>query len=125
MFSDVGGMQYFCSPMNLPCSGEHLYEISQSIEYWNKIIPFLGLDQHDYMAITSNAFQRFVPSLHDQLDIKSPSNQSYVEEMLRMWCVKYGSKATYNELSISFRECGRQDLVDLIRKMVTPQKNGE
>lgn len=109
--------------MNQPCSGEHLYEISQSIEYWNKIIPFLGLDQHDYMAITSNAFQRFVPSL--QFIIKNPPNQSYVEEMLRMWCVKYGSSATYNKLSISFRECGRQDLVDLIKKLVTSQKTGE
>ena len=99
--------------MNQPCSGEHLYEISQCIKHWDRIIPFLWLD-HDAMDIFSNAFQRFVPS-----------NQSCVEEMLRLWCLKYGFKATYNELSTAFRECGRQDLVDLIRKMVTPQRNGE
>ena len=120
MCSDAGGMQDI---LDQPCSGEHLYEISHNIEHWDRIVPYLRLDQHAKMTIIDNACQRLNPSLRSHT--KMPSNQSCVEEMLRMWCLKYGSKATYNELSILFRECGRLDLVDLIRKMVTPQKDGE
>lgn len=122
VFSDAGGMQDLLSPMNQPCSGEHLYEISQSIVHWDKIIPYLWLNHNAKMDIFSNACQR---SSLQYDSMKIPSIQSYVEEMLRMWCLKYGSKANYNKLSISFRECGRHDLVDLIRKLVTSQKNGE
>ena len=86
------------------CSNDHLICISELIAQWRGIAPFLGLTPADEHNIIGDA----------PLEI-----QRQRIGMLYKWSEKEGDNATYRKLAERFKQCGRQDIVDKINKLVT------
>ena len=97
-----------CPPAKFkqPCSEEHLRVIAQKIAIWQGIAPYLALTEVDDANIESH----------------HPSLQSLA--MLRKWKQKLGKKATYKKLADAFRQCERQDLVEMISELLRKEDSG-
>ena len=89
---------------NQPCSEKHLLAISEKIPQWQTVAPYLGLTETEEANIVG-AIPRPI--------------QTQRLEMLRIWKQKLGEKATYSELAKVFKSCHRQDLVDMISRLIS------
>ena len=92
------------------CSNEHLHQISQSIAEWREVAPDLGLTATDEVDITG-----YAPS-------SVPVQRT---KMMRTWSQRKGEKATYRNLKETFTNCGRQDLVAVIKEFVSQRASSE
>ena len=94
------------------CSQQHLAQISTHINDWQAIAPFLGLSGADEMEILGSA-PHSVPAQR--------------MAMLRKWNQKLGTKATYKQLYQVFEQCGRADLMDIVKGLLggNSSKEGE
>ena len=86
------------------CSTNHLIHISELIAQWRDIAPSLGLTPTDEQDIIGDA---------------PFSIQRQRTGMLYKWSEKEGDNATYRKLAEIFKQCGRQDIVDKIKRLVT------
>ena len=92
------------------CSQQHLARISTHIDDWRAISPFLWLSDADEMAILGSA-PHSVPAQRIA--------------MLRKWNQKLGTKATYKQLYQVFEQCGRADLMDVLKGMLSENSSEE
>ena len=88
---------------NLPCSDNHLVQLSELIADWREMAPYLGLTRTDEEDIFT-CYPRSAPRQRI--------------EMLRKWSQKNGPHATYNKLALVFQNCGRKDLFSKINELV-------
>ena len=86
------------------CSDNHLRKISEQIAEWRAIAHYL-----DLTAVEEQEIIGYPP-------IPIPRQRT---EMLNKWKQKNGKGATYRKLAEIFRECKRQDIVDMIEELVT------
>ena len=100
--------------LDQPCLDSDLIEISQLINDWREIAPFLGLTETDEQNI---------------LEYAPNSVPGQRITMLRTWRQRHGPAATYGRLADSFRQYGRQDLVErlsvLVNRKETSSSTGE
>ena len=68
--------------LELPCTDDHLLELSQSLSEWSAVSPFLGLKKTEEEEIQSH---------------RNVRRQRI--EVLRKWQEKYGARATYRCVS--------------------------
>ena len=93
-----------------PCSDKDLAKIATSISDWRAISPFLGLTEAEESEIIES--MQSVPARKTA--------------MLRKWKQKHGASATYKELYRVFEtDCGRADLVDKIKQLLTESNSSE
>ena len=90
------------------CSDEHLHQISKLFADWKAVAPELGLTETDEVDIVG-----YPPS-------SVPVQRT---KMMRIWSQRKGEKATYRKLEDTFTKCGRQDVVALIKKLVSQASN--
>ena len=97
---------------DMQCSQQHLARISTHIDDWQAISPFFGLSEADEKAILGSA-PHSVPA------------QKIA--MLRKWNQILGTKATYKQLYEVFEQCGRADLMDVVKGLLggNSSKEGE
>ena len=97
------------SEVKLACSEEHLAEISLSITKWRTLAPFLGLTEAEEEAIARD----------------NPDMSTQRIAMLRKWKAKYGCSATYKKLCKVFRKLDRQDLVEVVCRLLRDGSSSE
>ena len=90
------------------CSEQHLDRISTHIDNWQAISPFLLLSQVDEVEIS---FHR-------------PVSEQRIA-MLKKWKQKLGTRATYKKLYEVFEQCGRADLMDVVKGLLTENNSEE
>ena len=88
--------------LNVSCSEQHLARISLSITEWRALAPFLGLTEAEEEAIARDY----------------PDTATQRIAMLRRWKGKYGRSATHKKLCKVFRELDRQDLVEVVCRLL-------
>ena len=92
-----------------PCSDDHLSLISEWIPDWREMATFLGLiSQEEELGYQDSA----------------PTPQTGMA-MLKAWKEKHGPAATYSRLTDAFRQCGRQDLVERVSRLLVAADRSE
>ena len=92
------------------CSDYNLAKIATYISDWRAISPLLGLTEAEESDITEST--QSVPTRKIA--------------MLRKWKQKHGASSTYEKLRQVFEtDCGRADLVDKIKQLLTESDSSE